>query len=113
MKILCAFLLLSHTVLAAPLFTREYPLWVSDAVRSLRERGLISAGAVTDHALQRGELSAVLERYLELQQREQQDFADRGDVEELRRLLDSLLQGTHDLERRTDAVETIEERLER
>jgi len=89
---------------AGPLMTEEYPMWVQDAVRSLRAQGLISAGCLPAQALARSDMMPLLQKFVELQQEQLQPYAGKNDLSEIRALLESLLESTADLERRTQDV---------
>lgn len=111
--LVCISLALSQVAGAAPLFTQDYPVWVGDAVRTLRERGIISAGTLPQHAINRSEMGQVLERYMRTQTAEQDGkFATREEVTELRTLIEQMLQEAERLNQRADGVEDLEERVD-
>jgi hypothetical protein len=98
-------LMASQLAGAAPLMTEEYPLWVQDAVRSLRARGLVSAGCLPQQAMTRSDMGPFLQRLVEMQDQEQQSLAGRNQLGEVRRLLESLLEGAAELNQRVEAVQ--------
>ena len=85
--------------------TKEYPLWVQDAVRSLRQRGLISAGCLPQQAMSRSDMGPLLQRMLTLEDQDLQQYAGHKDMDEIRRLLESLMEGTSELNRRVDQIQ--------
>jgi hypothetical protein len=89
---------------AEPLLTPQVPGWAQDAVHTLRERGLFSAGMTPHQALCRSEMMPVLEGWLERESRHQQSLAPRSDLEEVRAWLRSLQQETERLEQRVDSL---------
>lgn len=110
--LVCFLLTLSQATGAAPLFTQDYPVWVGDAVRTLRERGIISAGTLPQQAINRSEMGQVLERYMRSQTAEQNGkFATREEVTELRTLIEQMLGEAERLNQRADGVEDLEERV--
>jgi hypothetical protein len=111
--LVCFSLVLSQVAGAAPLFTQEYPVWVGDAVRTLKERGIVSAGTLPQQAINRNEMGQVLERYMRSQKSEQDGkFATREEVSELRTLIEQMLQEAERLNQRADGVEDLEERVD-
>jgi hypothetical protein len=110
--LLCCWLLSVGTAGAAPLFTTSYPVWVEDAVRTLREQGIFSAGLLPEQAISRNELAPVLERYLQSQEKAQQNFAPRSDLNEVRGVLQGVDQAAQDLNRRVQGLEGNTQQLE-
>jgi hypothetical protein len=108
MKRLFTILLLSAPLAASasPLMTEEYPLWVQDAVRSLRQNGLVSAGCLPDQALTRSDLAPMLDKVFEMQERQEALLAPKSDLTEVRGLLESLLEQTARLNGRVEADNT-------
>lgn len=98
-------LLLSGWVWATPLMTEDYPLWVQDAVRTLKERGLVSAGCLPGQALTRADMGPLLQRLVDLQDKELQQYAGKDELQELRRLLEALLEGAADLQQRVEKLQ--------
>jgi hypothetical protein len=92
--LLCLWLMLTPAVLASPLMTEEYPLWVQDAVRSLRQQGLVSAGCLPDQALTRSDLAPLLDKIFQLQEKQEAQLAPKTDLQEIRSLMESLLEQT-------------------
>ncbi|MFN8609336.1 MAG: hypothetical protein U0931_17490 [Vulcanimicrobiota bacterium] len=88
---------------ASPLMTEEYPLWVQDAVRTLRQQGLVSAGCLPDQALTRGDLAPLLDKVFQLQEKQEAQLAPKSDLSEIRSLMESLLEQTARLKGRVDA----------
>ena len=105
MKRLLAILLLTAPLVASasPLMTEEYPLWVQDAVRSLRQNGLASAGCLPDQALTRTDLAPLLDKVFDLQEKQEARLAPKSDLSEVRTLLESLLEQTARLNGRVEA----------
>lgn len=108
MKRLLTILLLSAPLVASasPLMTEEYPLWVQDAVRSLRQNGLVSAGCLPDQALTRSDLAPMLDKVFEMQERQEALLAPKSDLTEVRGLLESLLEQTARLNGRVESDNT-------
>lgn len=105
-RLLCLYLfLLPSIVSAAPLMTEEYPLWVQDAVKTLRQQGLISAGCLTDQALTRGDLSPLLNQIFQRQEAEEARLASKSDLHEIRHLMETLMQGANHLNQQVDQQE--------
>ena len=88
---------------ASPLMTEEYPLWVQDAVHTLRQQGLVSAGCLPDQALTRGDLAPLLDKVFQLQEKQEAQLAPKSDLSEIRSLMESLLEQTARLKGRVDA----------
>lgn len=88
---------------ASPLMTEEYPLWVQDAVRTLRQNGLVSAGCLPDQALTRGDLAPVLDKVFDLQEKQEAQLAPKSDLTEIRALMESLMEQTSRLNGRVEA----------
>lgn len=103
-RLLIGLVLGAGPALATPLMTPDHPLWVQDAVRSLRQRGLVSAGCLPDEALRRGDVGALLQRFADLEKAEQQNFATQADLGEVRRLLEALMEESNRLDQRTEAI---------
>ena len=74
---------------ASPLMTEEYPLWVQDAVRTLRQQGLVSAGCLPDQALTRGDLAPLLDKVFQLQEKQEAQLAPKSDLSEIRSLMNA------------------------
>ncbi len=89
---------------AEPLLTPQVPGWAQDAVHTLRERGLFSAGMTPHQALSRSEMMPVLEGWLEWERRRQQPLAPRAELEEVRSWLKSMQQETEALQQRVDSL---------
>lgn len=104
MRILLLVFLFSGWAWATPLMTEDYPLWVQDAVRTLKERGLVSAGCLPAQAITRSDMGPLLQRLVDMQEKELQQYAGKGELNEVRRLLEALLEGTADLERRVNNI---------
>lgn len=101
--LLCLWLLVTPLAASAsPLMTEEYPLWVQDAVRSLRQQGLISAGCLPDQALTRGDLAPLLDKVFQLQEKQEAQLAPKSDLTEIRSLMESLLEQTARMNQRLD-----------
>lgn len=104
-KTLCIGICLCSVAQGAPLLTEDYPLWVRDAVFTLREKGLISAGCLPQQAVGRSEMTPIFERWLELQTRQEADLASKEEAESLRQLLESFRQSLDQLEQRVEPLE--------
>ena len=102
--IFVAALAVTQLASAGPLMTEEYPLWVQDAVRSLRARGLISAGCLPQQAMTRSDMGPFLQRLVEMQEKELEPYAGRSDLSEVRKMLESLLEGTAELKQKVENV---------
>ena len=74
--------------------TEEYPLWVQDAVRTLRQQGLVSAGCLPDQALTRSDLAPLLDKVFQLQEKQEAQLAPKSDLQEIRSLMESLMEQT-------------------
>lgn len=110
-RIFAVLLLLAPLVASAsPLMTEEYPLWVQDAVRSLRQNGLVSAGCLPDQALTRSDLAPLLDKVFDLQEKQEAQMAPKSDLAEIRTLMESLMEQTARLNGR---VETDNARVEK
>ena len=105
MKRMLAILLLTAPLAASasPLMTEDYPLWVQDAVRSLRQNGLVSAGCLPDQALTRSDLAPLLDKVFDLQEKQEAQLAPKSDLTEVRTLLESLLEQSARLNGRVEA----------
>lgn len=102
-RLLCLWLLVTPLAASAsPLMTEDYPLWVQDAVRSLRQQGLISAGCLPDQALTRGDLAPLLDKVFQLQEKQEAQMAPKSDLTEIRSLMESLLEQTARMNQRLD-----------
>lgn len=99
-------LALASSAGAAPLMTEEYPLWVRDAVLILREKGLVSAGSLPHQAINRREMTPLLQRWLEVQDKEMAPFASREELGEIRLLLEAL---QADVDKMSDRIEPMED----
>lgn len=88
---------------ASPLMTEDYPLWVQDAVRTLRQNGLVSAGCLPDQALTRGDLAPLLDKVFDLQEKQESQLAPKSDLTEIRTLMESLMEQTSRLNGRVEA----------
>lgn len=86
--------MLTPVVWASPLMTEEYPLWVQDAVRTLRQQGLVSAGCLPDQALTRSDLAPLLDKVFQLQEKQEAQLAPKSDLQEIRSLMESLMEQT-------------------
>ncbi len=105
MKRLLAVLLLVTPLAAqaSPLMTEDYPLWVQDAVRTLRQNGLVSAGCLPDQALTRGDLAPLLNKVFDMQEKQEAQMAPKSDLTEVRTLVESLMEQTSRLNGRVEA----------
>jgi len=102
-RLLCSWLLLAPLVASAsPLMTEDYPLWVQDAVRTLRQNGLVSAGCLPDQALTRTDLAPLLDKVFELQEKQSSQLAPKSDLKDIRGLMESLMEETARLNQRID-----------
>jgi len=88
---------------ASPLMTEDYPLWVQDAVRSLRQNGLVSAGCLPDQALTRSDLGPLLDKVFDLQEKQEAQLGSKSDLTEIRTLVESLMEQTSRLNGRVEA----------
>ena len=95
----------TRLALAGPLMTEEYPLWVQDAVRTLRQRGLVSAGCLPQQALSRSDMGPLLQQMLDLNDQNLQQRAGLKDLKDIRLLLESILEGTSELNRRIEKIQ--------
>ena len=86
--------MLTPIAMASPLMTEEYPLWVQDAVRTLRQQGLVSAGCLPDQALTRSDLAPLLDKVFQLQEKQEAQLAPKSDLQEIRSLMESLMEQT-------------------
>jgi|JI10StandDraft_1071094.scaffolds.fasta_scaffold1222412_1 hypothetical protein len=103
-RLIFALLLLAPLAASAsPLMTEDYPLWVQDAVRSLRQNGLVSAGCLPDQALTRSDLAPLLDKVFDLQEKQEAQLVPKSDLTEVRTLLESLLEQTSRLNGRVEA----------
>lgn len=82
--------------------TEEYPLWVQDAVRTLRQNGLVSAGCLPDQALTRTDLAPLLDKVFQLQEKQSAQLAPKSDLTDIRGLMESLMEETARLNQRVD-----------
>jgi len=82
--------------------TEDYPLWVQDAVRTLRQNGLVSAGCLPDQALTRTDLAPLLDKVFELQEKQSSQLAPKSDLKDIRGLMESLMEETARLNQRID-----------
>ena len=74
--------------------TEEYPLWVQDAVRTLRQQGLVSAGCLPDQALTRSDLAPLLDKVFQLREKQEAQLAPKSDLQAIRSLMESLMEQT-------------------
>ncbi|MBS2034682.1 hypothetical protein JST97_06835 [bacterium] len=103
-RMLCLWILIAPLAASAsPLMTEEYPLWVQDAVRTLRQQGLVSAGCLPDQALTRGDLAPLLDKVFQLQEKQEAQLAPKSDLTEIRSLMESLMEQTARLNQRMDS----------
>lgn len=110
--VLICVVLASQAAGAAPLFTQEYPVWVGDAVRTLRERGIVSAGTLPQQAINRSEMGQVLERYMRVQTADRKAFATQDELAELRKLLESISDAAEQLNAPAERLEQLEQRVD-
>ena len=103
-KIALVLLMVCPLASADPLMTVEYPVWVQDAVRALRSQGIISAGTLPQQAITRNDMWPVLRRFMELQEKEDEGLARKQDLQEVRSLLESLLEEAARQNQRVDQI---------
>lgn len=89
---------------ADPLLTPEVPLWARDAVFTLRERGIFSAGMSPHQALARSEMMPLLESWLQQESRLDSALSPRNELDELRLWLKSLQKQSESLQQRVDSL---------